>query len=105
MMQSSTLRRSTGGRPVRLRGMSASMRGLISRHSSSSTLQMVGILPFCFAILALLSLDHERIIGIEGRFEIVSKRAVVSKAWRSSLPGRRGNGIENSTHTDESGHV
>jgi len=52
--------------------MSASMRGLIILHRSSSTLQIVGILPFCFAILALLSLDYERIIGIRGRFEIVS---------------------------------
>jgi hypothetical protein len=53
-MQFSTFRRSVGGRPVRLRGMSASMMGLMSRHSSSSTSQIVGILPLRFAILALL---------------------------------------------------
>jgi hypothetical protein len=55
MMQFNTFRRSAGGRPVGLRGMSAPMIGLISRHSSSSTSQIVGIVPLRLAILALLS--------------------------------------------------
>jgi hypothetical protein len=72
MMQLSTVRRSAGGRPVRLRGMSASMIGLIKCHRSSSTFQIVGIVPLCLAILALPSIKTKGNIGFMTRFEIVS---------------------------------